>query len=169
MADGTTGAPEAGGRAGGLLTGQRALVTGASSGIGRACAVALAEAGADVAVNYRGAAEKARQVVRDIEGLGRRSMAVQADVADEAEVKRMFAEVTGKFGTLDLLVNNAGMQQDAPLEEMTIEQWNRVIGVNLTGQFLCTREAVSEFKRRGVVPDPREQRGPRRRSHAHQP
>ncbi|NBB90818.1 MAG: glucose 1-dehydrogenase [Spirochaetes bacterium] len=136
-----------------LLTGQRAIVTGASSGIGRACAVALAEAGADVAVNYRGGADKAAEVVKEIEGLGRRGRAVQADVSKEEDVKAMFADVVDAFGTVDILVNNAGLQQDAPLEEMTLEQWNKVIGVNLTGQFLCTREAVAEFKRRGIVPE----------------
>ena len=136
-----------------LLTGQKAIVTGASSGIGRACAIALAEAGADVAVNYRGGADKAAEVVKEIEGLGRRGRAVQADVSKEEDVKAMFAEVIDAFGTVDILVNNAGLQQDAPLEEMTLEQWNRVIGVNLTGQFLCTREAVAEFKRRGIVPE----------------
>jgi len=136
-----------------LLTGQKAIVTGASSGIGRACAIALAEAGADVAVNYRGGADKAAEVVKEIEGLGRRGHAVQADVSKEEDVKAMFAEVIDAFGTVDILVNNAGLQQDAPLEEMTLEQWNRVIGVNLTGQFLCTREAVAEFKRRGIVPE----------------
>jgi glucose 1-dehydrogenase len=136
-----------------LLTGQKAIVTGASSGIGRACAIALAEAGADVAVNYRGGADKAAEVVKEIEGLGRRGRAVQADVSKEEDVKAMFAEVIDAFGTVDILVNNAGLQQDAPLEKMTLEQWNRVIGVNLTGQFLCTREAVAEFKRRGIVPE----------------
>lgn len=136
-----------------LLTGQKAIVTGASSGIGRACAIALAEAGADVAVNYRGGAEKAAEVVGEIEALGRRGLAVQADVSKEDDVKAMFAEVIDAFGTVDILVNNAGLQQDAPFAEMTLEQWNKVIGVNLTGQFLCTREAVAEFKRRGIVPE----------------
>lgn len=136
-----------------LLTGQKAIVTGASSGIGRACAIALAEAGADVAVNYRGGAEKAAEVVGEIEALGRRGLAVQADVSKEDDVKAMFAEVIDAFGTVDILVNNAGLQQDAPFAEMTLEQWNKVIGVNLTGQFLCTREAVAEFRRRGIVPE----------------
>ncbi|MFO7781151.1 MAG: SDR family NAD(P)-dependent oxidoreductase, partial [Spirochaetia bacterium] len=116
-----------------LLTGQKAIVTGASSGIGRACAIALAEAGADVAVNYRGGAEKAAEVVGEIEALGRRAIAVQADVSKEDDVKAMFAEVIDAFGTVDILVNNAGLQQDAPFAEMTLEQWNKVIGVNLTG------------------------------------
>ncbi|NBF39451.1 MAG: glucose 1-dehydrogenase [Spirochaetes bacterium] len=136
-----------------LLTGQKAIVTGASSGIGRACAIALAEAGADVAVNYRGGAEKAAEVVGEIEALGRRGLAVQADVSKEDDVKAMFAEVIDAFGTVDILVNNAGLQQDAPFAEMTLEQWNKVIGVNLTGQFLCTRAAVAEFRRRGIVPE----------------
>lgn len=136
-----------------ILTGQKALVTGGSSGIGRACAVALAQAGADVAVNYRGGKDKALEVVKEIEGAGRRGIAVQADVSQEKDVKAMFEEVVSSFGTLDILVNNAGLQQDAPFEEMTLEQWNQVIGVNLTGQFLCTKEAVAEFKRRGVVPE----------------
>jgi glucose 1-dehydrogenase len=136
-----------------LLVGQKALVTGASSGIGRACAIALAEAGADVAVNYRGGADKAAEVVERIEELGRMGVAVQADVSDEDQVQAMFRSVIDAFGTVDILVNNAGMQQDAPFEEMTLSQWNKVIGVNLTGQFLCTKEAVKEFKRRGVVPE----------------
>jgi glucose 1-dehydrogenase len=104
-------------------------------------------------VNYRGGADKAAEVVKEIEGLGRRGRAVQADVSKEEDVKAMFADVVDAFGTVDILVNNAGLQQDAPLEEMTLEQWNKVIGVNLTGQFLCTREAVAEFKRRGIVPE----------------
>ena len=136
-----------------ILVGQKALVTGASSGIGRACAIALAEAGADVAVNYRGGREKAEEVVAEIRELGRNARAVQADVSDEAQVRALFDEVKSAFGTVDILVNNAGMQQDAPFEEMTLQQWNKVLGVNLTGQFLCTREAVAEFKRRGVVPE----------------
>lgn len=136
-----------------LLAGQKALVTGASSGIGRACAIALAEAGADVAVNYRGAQEKAEEVVERIRETGRSGLALQADVAREEDVQGMFREVISSFGTIDIMVNNAGMQQDAPFEEMTLEQWNRVLGVNLTGQFLCTREAVKEFKRRGIVPE----------------
>ncbi|MFO8064917.1 MAG: SDR family oxidoreductase, partial [Spirochaetia bacterium] len=136
-----------------ILTGQKALVTGGSSGIGRACAVALAQAGADVAVNYRGGKDKALEVVKEIERADRRGIAVQADVSQEPEVTAMFEEVISSFGTLDILVNNAGVQQDAPFEEMTLEQWNKVIGVNLTGQFLCTKEAVAEFKRRGIVPE----------------
>ena len=133
-----------------LLRGQKALVTGASSGIGRGIALALAEAGADVVVNYSSGEDKARAVCSEAEKFGVRAIAVGADVSDEAQVQRMFARMLDEFGTIDILVNNAGLQQDAPFEELTLKQWNKVIGVNLTGQFLCSREAVREFKRRGV-------------------
>ncbi len=135
-----------------LLSGQKALVTGGSSGIGRACAVALAQAGADVAVNYRSGAEEADEVVAEITGMGRQGVAVRADVSREEDVREMFRQAISELGTVDILVNNAGIQQDARVEEMSLDQWNKVIGVNLTGQFLCIREAVKEFKRRGVVP-----------------
>lgn len=133
-----------------ILLGQKALVTGASSGIGRAIALSLADAGADVAVNYVAGEEKAREVVAEIERRGVRGLALKADVADEDQVRAMFAATIASFGTLDILVNNAGLQQDAPFHELSLAQWNRVIGVNLTGQFLCSREAVREFMRRGV-------------------
>ena len=136
-----------------LLRGQKALVTGASSGIGRGIALALAEAGADVVVNYSSGEDKARAVCNEAAKFGVSAIAVGADVADEAQVKRMFARMLDEFGTIDILVNNAGLQQDAPFEELTLQQWNKVIGVNLTGQFLCSREAVREFKRRGVRKD----------------
>jgi glucose 1-dehydrogenase len=136
-----------------LLQGQKALVTGASSGIGRGIALALAEAGADVVVNYSSGEDKARVVCNEIEKFGVRAIAVGADVSDEAQVQKMFARMLDEFGTIDILVNNAGLQQDAPFEELTLKQWNKVIGVNLTGQFLCSREAVREFKRRGVRPE----------------
>jgi glucose 1-dehydrogenase len=135
------------------LVGQVALVTGASSGIGRAIAVTLAQAGADVVVNYTAGEAKALQACEAIRAHGGRALAVRADVSSEADVQAMFRRTIDEFGTVDILVNNAGLQQDAPFEELTLEQWNRVIGVNLTGQFLCSREAVREFKRRGVRPD----------------
>ncbi len=134
-----------------LLKGQKALVTGASSGIGRAVAIALGAAGADVAVNYLDGEEAAREVVDTIGGAGSRAIAIRADVSDEAEVQAMFQRMYEEFGTLDILVNNAGVQRDAPFDRMTLAQRNQVIGVNLTGQFLCAREALREFKRRGVV------------------
>jgi glucose 1-dehydrogenase len=136
-----------------LLLGQKALVTGASSGIGRAIAMALGQAGADVVVNYVAGQDKAEQLCSEIRELGVRALPVRADVADEAQVRSMFRRMLDEFGTIDVLVNNAGLQQDAPFEELTLAQWNKVIGINLTGQFLCAREAVREFKRRGVRPD----------------
>ena len=119
-------------------------------GIGRAVALSLADAGADVAVNYVSGEDQAESLAAEIRNKGVNAAAVRADVSDEAQVQAMFSAVIGDFGTLDILVNNAGLQQDAPLNEMTLAQWNRVIGVNLTGQFLCSREAVREFRRRGV-------------------
>jgi glucose 1-dehydrogenase len=133
------------------LTGQPALVTGANSGIGEAVAIGLAQAGADVVVNYIVAPDVAEDVCHRIEALGRRAIAIKADVSKEDDVVAMFAEAIDHFGTLHVVVSNAGLQRDAPFDKMTMEQWNTVIGVNLTGQFLCTREAAREFKRRGVV------------------
>jgi glucose 1-dehydrogenase len=133
-----------------VLKGQKALVTGASSGIGRGIAVALAHAGADVVVNYITNPEVADQVVEEASHCGSRVYAHQADISDELQVQAMFKRMFEELGTIDILVNNAGLQQDSPFENMTLKQWNKVIGVNLTGQFLCSREAVREFKRRGV-------------------
>lgn len=134
------------------LSGQKALVTGASSGIGRAVAVAYGRAGADVVVNYASSQREAEQVADDIRALGCRAIAHRADVSSEDDVQRMFERMLGEFGTIDILASNAGLQKDAAVGNMTLEQWNRVIAVNLTGQFLCAREAVREFRRRGVVP-----------------
>jgi glucose 1-dehydrogenase len=136
-----------------LLRGQKALVTGANSGIGAAVAAYLAKEGADVVVNYVAGEDAAAEVVADIEATGSRGLAIQADVSNEEQVQAMFQQMKDAFGTIDILVNNAGLQQDAPFEEMTLAQWRKVIDVNLTGQFLCAREAVREFKRRGVVPE----------------
>jgi len=135
-----------------VLTGQPALVTGANSGIGKAVALGLARAGADVVVNYVVDPASAEAVAHEIEALGRRAITLKADVSREDEVQQMFAQAVDHFGTLHIAVTNAGLQRDAPFDEMTLAQWNTVIGVNLTGQFLCTREAVREFKRRGVTP-----------------
>jgi len=131
------------------LAGQAALVTGASSGSGRAVALALGRAGADVAVNFAHGAKAADAVVAMLHTFGRRAVAIQADVSRESDVDAMFQRAVDEFGTLHIVVCNAGLQRDAPLERMTLEQWNTVIGVNLTGQFLCARAAVREFKRRG--------------------
>lgn len=131
---------------------QRALVTGATSGIGRGIALALARAGATVVVNHRGPRDEGTAVVAEIEQLGGRAIAMNADVSKEDEVERMFADAVGQLGSLDILVNNAGLQRDAPFHEMTLEQWRTVIDINLTGQFLCARAAVREFLRRGMDP-----------------
>ncbi|HEX5313858.1 MAG TPA: SDR family oxidoreductase [Gammaproteobacteria bacterium] len=134
-----------------VLTGQPAIVTGANSGIGRAVALGLAQAGADVAVNYVVHPETAEEVAHEIEGYGRKAIALQADVSKEDEVEAMYAAAIQHFGTLHISVSNAGLQRDSGFENMTLEQWNTVIGVNLTGQFLCCRAAAREFQRRGVV------------------
>jgi glucose 1-dehydrogenase len=127
------------------LHGQFALVTGASTGIGAGVARCLAAAGATVGVNYHGHGEEADAVVRDIEQLEGRALAMRADVSKEAEVGAMVDEFCARFGRLDILVANAGIQVDAPIESMTGEMWDRVLGVNLRGYFLCAREAVRRF------------------------
>ncbi|MGH6885021.1 MAG: SDR family oxidoreductase [Geminicoccales bacterium] len=136
-----------------ILAGQKALVTGANSGIGKAVALALGKAGADVVVNYVTRPEAALEVVAEIANAGVKAFAHQADVSREDQVEAMFARMREQFGTIDILVNNAGLQRDARVEAMTLEQWNTVLAVNLTGQFLCARAAVREFKRRGVRPE----------------
>lgn len=136
-----------------LVAGQRALVTGANSGIGKATAIALGRAGADVVVNYVVGEDEAEKVVAEIKGFGVRAYAHQADVSDEDQVVGMVARMIEELGTIDIMVANAGLQRDAPTVEMTLAQWQKVIDVNLTGQFLCAREAAKEFVRRGVVPE----------------
>lgn len=133
------------------LKGQAAIVTGGDSGIGRAVAIALAEAGAKVLVNFAHNHEASEEVVKIIEDAGGKAFYFQCDVSKEDEVKAMFAAVIKKYGSVDILVNNAGLQKDASLVDMTLEQWNTVININLTGQFLCSREAAKEFIKRGVV------------------
>ncbi len=133
------------------LQGQPALVTGANSGIGKATAIGLARAGADVVINYISNPEAAEEVAHEISTFGGHAIVVQADVSKEADVISMFAKAIGHFGTLHIVVSNAGLQRDSPFDQMTLDQWNTVIGINLTGQFLCAREAAREFKKRGVV------------------
>ena len=131
------------------LAGQCALVTGANSGIGRAVALELARCGASVVVNYVSDPAAAKAVVDVITSAGGRAIVSEADVSDERQVDAMFAHAVAEFGTLHIVVCNAGLQRDAPFDQMTLAQWNQVLGVNLTGQFLCARAAVREFKRRG--------------------
>jgi glucose 1-dehydrogenase len=135
------------------LKGQKALVTGASSGIGEGIARALGAAGAAVAVNYHSKPDAALGIVDELAGQGVESMAIGADVSREDEVQAMFAKTVAAWGTVDILVNNAGLQADAPFTEMTLAQWNRVIDINLTGMFLCAREASREMIRRGPRPE----------------
>jgi glucose 1-dehydrogenase len=135
------------------LRGQKALVTGASSGIGEAVARALGAAGAAVVVNYAANPEAARRTVEAIQAAGSDARAIRADVSREAEVQAMFREMLDAWGTIDILVNNAGLQRDAAFPDMTLEQWNTVLSVNLTGMFLCAREASREMIRRGIRPE----------------
>ena len=135
-----------------VLAGQKALVTGANSGIGRGVAIALGKAGADVVVNYVAGDDAAAAVVDEIRHGGANALAIKADVSSEQQVEAMFAQMIARFGTIDILVNNAGLQRDSAFHDMTMAQWNTVLDVNLTGQFLCARSAIREFLRRGVVP-----------------
>lgn len=136
------------------LKNQVAIVTGASSGIGTGIAKSLAEAGAAVIVNHSSerSADEAKTVLNEITEAGGKGIVYQCNVSKEEEVIRMFNDVIQEFGTVDILVNNAGIQKDAKFIEMTLDDWNAVIGVNLTGQFLCAREAIKEFLRRGIDP-----------------
>jgi glucose 1-dehydrogenase len=135
-----------------ILRGQKALVTGANSGIGRGVAIALGEAGADVLINYVSGDDTANAVAEEIRRSGVRALPYKADVSSESQVNDMFQYMCTQWGTIDILVANAGLQRDAAFHEMTLDAWNTVLGVNLTGQFLCARAAVREFLRRGVVP-----------------
>jgi len=134
------------------LQGQVAIITGASSGIGAGVAKALAAEGATVVVNYSSNADKAEAVLAEIRRNGGQGVTFKANVSSELEVMEMFQDVIRRYGTVDILVNNAGLQKDAKFHEMTIEEWNHVLSINLTGQFLCAREAIREFLKRGVVP-----------------
>jgi len=133
------------------LKGQPALVTGANSGIGYAVAKALAAAGAPVVVNYVADPPSADRVVDEIRTAGGEAMAIRADVSREDEVQAMFRKMFDAYGTIHILVNNAGLQRDARFVDMTLHDWEFVLSVNLTGQFLCAREAAREFLRRGLV------------------
>ena len=128
-----------------LLAGQSSIITGATSGIGAGVAMAFAEAGAKVGLNYRGDAKTVDKMVEEIREIGGDAVAMHADVSSEDEVRRMFAAFVEIYGRLDVLVANAGVQRDAPAPEMTLKQWRSVVDVNLTGEFLCAREAIKQF------------------------
>ena len=136
-----------------LLKGQKALVTGASSGIGKAVAQHLAKAGAAVVVNYHSHPEQADAVVNDIQAEGGEAIALQADVSQEQDVTQLLAQMLDAFGRIDILVSNAGLQADAAFTEMSLADWNKAISVNLTGQFLCAREAARQFLKQGRQPE----------------
>ncbi len=135
------------------LQGQTALVTGASSGIGNEIARAMAAAGANVGINYARNSEGANRLAQEIVQSGGKAIVLQADVSREDQVRAMFQTLIGAYGTVDILVSNSGIQKDSAFVDMTLEQWNAVLGINLTGGFLCAREAAKEFIRRGVVPE----------------
>jgi glucose 1-dehydrogenase len=134
------------------LKDQTAIVTGATSGIGAAIAAAFAKAGAKVGINHLDNAETAERMAAEMRGQDGVAVALQADVSKEADVLRMFAAFVQAFGRIDILVANAGVQRDAPTADMTLAQWNTVLDVNLTGQFLCAREAIRCFQRQDANP-----------------
>jgi glucose 1-dehydrogenase len=131
---------------------QVALVTGASSGLGAGAARALAAAGAAVVVNYNSQAEPAEKLAEEIIAAGGQAIAIGADVSSEEDVERLFAKTIEHFGHLDILLANSGLQKDASIVEMTLDDWNKVINVNLTGQFLCARAALRQFISQGMRP-----------------
>ncbi len=135
--------------------GQTIIVTGSSSGIGQACAVYFGGLGANVVVNYHSSEQEAKSTLEQIKKSGGDGIVVKADVSKEEDVVSMFEQTIEKFGRLDVMVSNAGMQVDAPFLEMTTQQWQKVIDVNLTGQFICIREAAKQF----VKQSPNENKG----------
>lgn len=129
------------------LNGKYALVTGASRGIGKGIALSLAEQGAVVAINYRSSIDKAEELKQEIEKMGGEVMVVQADVSKKEEVDEMFEKIEDEWGRLDILVNNAGIVQFTDFEDISEEEWDKIIDVNLKGQFLCAQEAVKLMKK----------------------
>ncbi len=137
------------------LQGQTAIITGSSTGLGQACAIGLGREGMNVVVNYHSSEKEAQQTAEKVEEAGGQAIVVQADVSKEDEVTKLYDACHDAFGHLDLLVANAGLQADAAFTEMTLEQWNKVINVDLTGQFLCARQAARIFKKQGLHPHSR--------------
>ncbi|UII24488.1 glucose 1-dehydrogenase [Fulvivirga maritima] len=135
------------------LANQTAIITGSSSGIGQAIAIAMANAGAKICINYHSSEEGAEETQEEIEKAGAKSIIVQADTSKPEDVKKMFDKTIEAFGTVDIVVSNAGVQKDAPFLEMEYEDWKKLIDINLNGQFLCAKEAAKEFIKRGIVKD----------------
>jgi NAD(P)-dependent dehydrogenase (short-subunit alcohol dehydrogenase family) len=134
---------------GNLLAGQVALITGAAKRIGRSIALRLAADGADIVVNYATSKPEADTLVAEIKSAGRRAIAVQADVSQRLDVQKLFSAAENEFGRLDILVNNAGTFFPAKFEELTEEQWDHILNVNLKSQFLCAQSAAPIMKRQG--------------------
>ena len=135
---------------------QTVIVTGASSGLGKACAIRFGSLGANVVINYHSGKDKAEEVLKEVEQAGGKGIMVKADVSKEKDVLAIFESTLDAYGRLDVLVSNAGMQVDAPFLDMTLEQWQKVIDINLTGQFLCTREAARQFMKQKKGKNPKE-------------
>ncbi|SOD97165.1 glucose 1-dehydrogenase [Caenispirillum bisanense] len=132
------------------LDDQTAIVTGGSSGIGKAAAIALGRAGARVAIVYHANAEGREEAAQAVEEAGGCALVLQGNVADEADVAALVRRTRQEFGTVDILVSNSGIQKDADFLEMTLDDWNAVLSVNLTGQFLATRECLKVMTEQGV-------------------
>lgn len=127
------------------LQGKKALITGASSGIGKAIALTFGKAGADVIIHYHSSEESAQKVVQEIRDMGGQSTCIKADLGNSQEARELFTKTLEAFGRLDILVANAGIQKDAPFIKMSLEDWEEVIRVNLTAQFICAQESVKIF------------------------
>ena len=133
------------------LQGKKALVTGGSRGIGRGIALALAKAGASVVINCNASGQKADETVNELKSLGVDSFCVQADVSKKESIIQMFTEVKNRFGKLDVLVNNAGVVSMGPIEQISEQEWDRVLDINLKGQFLCIQEALKIMGQGGKI------------------
>ena len=133
-----------------LLSNQAAIITGASSGIGQAIAIAMAAAGAQVLINYHRDEAGAQDTLKQLELAGGKGLIYKADIGKEEEVLAMFAAAKKEFGNIDILVNNAGIQKDAKFQDLTLADWELVLDTNLTGQFLCSREATRTFLSQGM-------------------
>jgi len=131
------------------LAGKTALVTGAAKRVGKAIALGLAEAGADVVVHYGKSRDGAEETAREISATGRRSTAIQADLSDSGQIERLFETAEREMGGVDVLVNSAAMFEKTPLEELDRDKWERMIRVNLTAPFLCSRRAAPHMKTKG--------------------
>jgi glucose 1-dehydrogenase len=132
------------------LKGQTAIITGASKGLGQGIAIGFAQAGANVLINYYSDKKGAEETAASVKAAGQKALVYYADASKEDQVKGMFDTCIKEFGRVDICIPNSGIQMNAPIQDMTMDQWQRVIDVNLTGQFLCAREAVRCFLKQGI-------------------